>query len=217
MPDPIDARSPTSRPAAVVFDLGGVLIDWNPRYLYRKLFAGDDAAMERFLGEVATAEWNAEQDRGRPWEDAVTILSREHPDDAALIAAYHARWVEMLGGPIEGTVEILAELRREEDLRLLALTNWSAETFPIARPDYPFLEWFEAIVVSGEVRLMKPDPVIFRHLIAEHALEPATTLFIDDSDANIAAARDLGFGTIRFTSPDKLRAQLQRVGLLVRS
>src|SRR5215213_4918306 len=205
MPDLIGAHSTGSRPSAVVFDLGGVLIDWNPRYLYRKLFAGDEAAMERFLGEVATAEWNAEQDRGRPWEDAVAILSREHPDDAGLIEAYHTRWVEMLGGPIEGTVEILAELRRDEDLRLLALTNWSPETFPIARPDYPFLEWFEAIVVSAEVRLMKPDPAIFRHLITEHAVEPGTTVFIDDSDANIAAARELGFGTIRFRSPEELR------------
>lgn len=207
-------RVSPDRPTAVVFDLGGVLIDWNPRYLYRQLFGPDEAAMEHFLAEVATSEWNAEQDRGRSWAEAVEVLVREHPADAALIEAYRLRWKEMLGGPIEPTVALLAELRERGQVRLLALTNWSAETFPIARPDYPFLEWFEAIVVSGEVGLMKPDPAIFRHLAAEHDLDPRSTVFIDDSPTNVRAAADLGFRAIAFRDAAELRAGLAALGLL---
>ena len=200
-------------PGAVVFDLGGVLIDWNPRYLYRQLFPGDEAAMEAFLAEVTTAEWNVQQDAGRPWEEAVEALAAEHPERRDLIAAYWLRWGEMLGGAIEPTVEILAQLRRT-GIRLIALTNWSAETFPIARPRFAFLEWFEGIVVSGEVGVAKPDERIFRHLIERHALEPSSTLFIDDSEANVRTAASLGFRTIRFESPEQLRTHLVELGLL---
>jgi 2-haloacid dehalogenase len=136
---------------AAVFDLGGVLIDWNPRYLYRKLLA-DDAAVETFLTEICSQEWNSEQDLGRSWSEAVESLAREHPDQRALIAAYRERWEEMLGGPIDESVELLAELRAS-GLPLFALSNWSAETFPIALSRYSFLSWFTGIVISGEVRL----------------------------------------------------------------
>lgn len=196
-----------------MFDLGGVLIDWNPRYLYRKLFDGDDAAMERFLAEVTTPEWNGLQDAGRTWADAVASLTREHPEQAELIAAYAERWPETLGEAIHPTVEILDELR-QAGVRLFALSNWSAETFPIARPRYSFLEWFEGIVISGDVRIAKPDARVYRHLLERHSLEAATTVFIDDSEANVDAARALGMIAIRFEGADALRRALGRLGLL---
>ncbi len=210
---PIDHDSPApSRPAAVVFDVGGVLIDWNPRYLYRDLF-DDEAQMEAFLAEVVTQEWNEQQDAGRPWAEAVEILAAKHPEQRDLIAAYWHRWQEMIGGEIASTVAILDELRGT-GVRLFALTNWSAETFTEARPNFPFLEWFEAIVVSGEVKVVKPDPLIFRHLLDRHGLDPATTVFIDDSAANIRAASALGMTAIRFTDAVALRRELVALGLL---
>jgi 2-haloacid dehalogenase len=204
--------SEPDRPTTVVFDLGGVLIDWDPRHLYRKLFA-DEAEMERFLAQVTTQAWNLEQDRGRPFAEAIAELTRQHPDRADLIEAFWSRWPEMLGEPFHETVQVLADLRAT-GIRLLALTNWSAETFPVAEPRYPFLAWFEAVVVSGEVRMVKPDPAIFRLLVDRHGLEPARTVLIDDSLANVEAARALGFRAIRFTSGTDLRRDLSATGLL---
>jgi 2-haloacid dehalogenase len=198
---------------AVVFDLGGVLIDWNPRHLYRQLFDGDEAAMERFLAEVTTQEWNAQQDAGRSWREAVDALVAIHPDWQDLIVAYDERWPEMLGGPIEGTVEILADLRRD-GVRLVALSNWSAEKFPVARQRYEFLGWFEAIVVSGEVGLAKPDPRIFRHLLERTGLVAASIVFVDDSPANVAVATELGMRALLFRDPIALRRDLEALGLL---
>lgn len=198
---------------AVVFDLGGVLIDWDPRYLYRSMFDGDEEAMEAFLAEVTTPEWNALQDAGRPWAEAVETLIREHPHHRERIVAYRERWPEMLAGAIEPTVALLDELRGT-GVRLLALTNWSGETFPIARSMFPFLEWFDGIVVSGDVRMAKPDPRIFRHLIDEHTLDPSSTVFIDDSERNVRAASELGITAIRYTDADQLRSELVRLGVL---
>jgi 2-haloacid dehalogenase len=198
---------------AVVFDLGGVLIDWNPRYLYRQLFDGDDAAMEAFLTEITTQEWNARQDGGRTWAEAVAELSERHPEQRDLIEAYRERWHEMLGGPIEGTVNVLRELR-DADVPLYALTNWSAETYPIAREQFEFLGWFRGVVVSGEVRLVKPDAAIFYHLMERFGLEAPSTLFIDDHEPNIRAAQALGIQTIRFRDPAHLRSELTDLGLL---
>jgi 2-haloacid dehalogenase len=203
----------TDRPAAVVFDLGGVLLDWDPRHLYRRLIP-DEAEMERFLRDVVSAAWNLEHDRGRSFAEGVALLTREHPDHADLIAAFHERWPEMLGGAIAGSVEILAELRAS-GARLLALTNWSAETWPIGRATFPFLAWFEAVIVSGEERLVKPDPAIFRILVDRHGLDPARTVFIDDLPANVAAASSLGFRAIRFTDAAALRRDLAAEGLPV--
>jgi 2-haloacid dehalogenase len=197
---------------AVVFDLGGVLIDWDPRYLYRKLLA-DDEAVEEFLATVTTPEWNLEQDRGRPFAEAVAELVERHPDHAAAIAAYHERWPEMLGGDIPGAVELLAELRAA-GVPLYALTNWSAETFRFARERFEFLSWFDGVVVSGEERVIKPDPRIFGVLLDRFGLTPEATLFVDDSAANVAAARELGFDAVRFQDPDRLRRDLAARGLL---
>jgi 2-haloacid dehalogenase len=203
---------PTRPPTTVIFDLGGVLIDWDPRHLYRSLFA-DEASMEAFLAEVATPAWNERQDAGRPWAEAIAELVERHPDQRELIEAFHARWPEMLAGPIEGTVDLLSELRKT-DLRLYALSNWSAETFPIARRQFPFLGWFDGIVISGDVGSLKPDAEIFERLVARYAIDPATAVFIDDSPVNVEAARRLGFVALRFVDAPALRHDLEELSLL---
>jgi 2-haloacid dehalogenase len=207
-----DLPPPADRPTAVVFDLGGVLIDWDPRHLYRGLIP-DEAELERFIRDVVSPEWNLEHDRGRSFDEGVALLTAAHPEHAELIAAFRDRWPEMLGGPIEGTVRVLDELRGA-GVRLLALTNWSAETYPIGAARFPFLAWFEEVIVSGEERLVKPDPAIFRILSERHGLDPAGTVFIDDLDRNVAAATALGFRAIRFTGAAALRDELVRLGLL---
>jgi 2-haloacid dehalogenase len=146
---------------AVVFDLGGVLLDWNPRHLYRRLFGYDTAGMERFLAEVCNPAWNAKQDAGRSWDEAIAEAAAAHPEDAALIRAYREQWEEMLGEPFADSVAVLGELRRT-GVRLYALTNWSQDTFPYGLARYPFLQWFDDIVVSGGEGVIKPDPAIFR-------------------------------------------------------
>ena len=196
----------------VVFDLGGVLVDWNPRYLYRKVF-DDETQMESFLTEVATLEWHLEQDRGRTTKEATATLASRHPEYEREIGAYYGRWKEMFGGPIEGTVDVLRELH-ESGLPLYALTNWSAETFPLAREMYGFLSLFEEIVVSGEERMIKPDREIYGVLVERTGLDPATTVFIDDSPPNVAAAKELGFTAVMFRTPHELREDLVTLGLL---
>jgi 2-haloacid dehalogenase len=196
----------------IVFDLGGVLIDWNPRHLYRKLF-DDEAAMERFLVEVCHHNWNLEQDRGRSFAAAIEEAAARHPDQRALIEAYHARWDEMLAGEIEGSVAILEELAAA-GYELHALTNWSAETFPIARPRFAFLERFRTILVSGDERLVKPDARIYQLLLERIAHPARRCIYVDDSPANVAAAAVLGFDAIHFTAAEELRAALALRGLL---
>ena len=197
----------------VVFDLGGVLIDWNPRHLYRKLFAGDEAAMEHFLANVCTSEWNQEQDAGRTFAAAAALLKAEHPEKAALIDAYGARFDEMMAGPIAGSVEILAELHRR-GVALYGLTNFSAETYPLALRRFDFLRWFRGVLVSGEVGLIKPDPRIYRLLLERFGIAPAAAVYIDDLARNAAAASALGMHGIHFTDPASLRRELSLFGLL---
>lgn len=203
---------PPDSPTTVVFDLGGVLIDWDPRYLYRQLF-DDPAEMESFLGDVTTADWNAHQDAGRPWAEGVDLLVAEHPERREQIEAFRSRWPEMLAGELTGSVDVLAELRLV-DVRLVALSNWSAEMFPIAEERFDFLAWFEGIVISGEVGVNKPDRRIFDHLVEQFDIEPERTVFIDDSPLNIDAARGLGFRVIQFTDAAALRFELVGLGLL---
>ncbi|HEY4905647.1 MAG TPA: HAD family phosphatase [Candidatus Sulfotelmatobacter sp.] len=196
-----------------VFDLGGVLIDWNPRHLYRKLFHGDEAAMEHFLANVCTPSWNLQQDAGRSFADACASLKLLHPGQAALIDAWFERYEEMLAGPIAGTVDLLAELRTR-GVPLFALSNWSAETFPIALKRFDFLQWFRGILLSGEVRLLKPDPEIFRLCLETFSIDPARAVYIDDLGPNVEAATALGMHGIRFTDPAALRAELATLGLV---
>jgi 2-haloacid dehalogenase len=182
---PVSAPAPQRR--VVVFDFGGVLLNWNPRHLYRKLFAGDEAAMEAFLANVCTSEWNERQDAGRSFADAVAALMPRHADQAELIAAFGQRFDEMIAGPIDGTVAILAELRRA-GVACYGLTNFSAETFRPQRQRFEFLSWFDGIVVSGEEGVIKPDPRIFRILLERYRIVPEEAVFIDDNPANAAAA-----------------------------
>lgn len=209
----VGARLDTGQPfTTAVFDLGAVLIDWDPRHMYRTLFS-DEEAMEGFLATVCTPEWNAEQDRGRTLAEATAALVAKHPEHADLIEAYYGRWDEMLGPPITGTVEIAHELKAA-GLRLVALSNWSAETFPRARHRLTFLDDFDAVLVSGTVGMIKPDPAIYQLLIERHDVDPARALFIDDSAKNVEAAAGIGFDAIRFQSPNQLRADLTARGLL---
>lgn len=197
----------------VVFDLGGVLVDWNPEYLYRKIF-DDEEEMRFFLTEIATPEWNAEQDAGRPLAEATEWLTARHPEYEEAIRAYYGRWVETLGDPIQGTVAILRELHVRRTHRLLALTNWSHETFPVARQRFEWLQLFEGILVSGEEKMKKPEERIYRRLIERYDVQPAKALFIDDSRPNVAAARAFGLEAVHFESPEKLRADLVNWNIL---
>jgi 2-haloacid dehalogenase len=198
---------------AVLLDLGGVLIDWNPRYLYRPHFGDDLEAMEHFLARVCAPEWNLQMDAGKPFAEAVAERQRQFPEHAALIALWKDGWAQMLRDVIPETVQILAELR-SRGRRLFALTNWSAETFPVAQRRFPFLQWFEDIVVSGEVKLAKPDPRIYRLALERNRLRAETTLFVDDALHNVRAARALGLPAIHFQSAHVLRAELAQRGLL---
>jgi 2-haloacid dehalogenase len=197
---------------AVVFDIGGVLLDWNPRYVYRELF-DDEESMERFLAEVCTMEWHRANDLGVPYAESCAALAERHPDQADMIWAWGRRTEDMIGGPIEGTVEILRELLAAR-VPCYALTNMEAETYPLRRERYDFMRWFAGTVVSSHEHVAKPDPEIFRRLLERFGLTAAATLLIDDSLVNVDAARGLGMRAIRFESSEQVRAQLERAGLL---
>ena len=193
--------------------LGGVLLDWDPRHLYRRLFAGDDAAMENFLTHVCPPEWNVAQDAGRSFAEAEAEALARHPDKGELITAWAKHFDEMIPGAIEGTVSILNELRLRS-VPLYALTNWSAETFTAQPTRFEFLAWFQGIVVSGEEKLIKPEPRIYKLLLERHAIDPTRAVYIDDSLTNAEAATALGLHGIHFTSPAQLRDELVMIGLL---
>jgi 2-haloacid dehalogenase len=176
------------------------------------MFDGDDVAMEYFLAEVCSPEWNAQMDAGTPWAEAIELLSIEYPEWRTHIIAFRERWEEMLGEPIHGTVRILERLQ-EAGIATYALSNWSAETFPIAEPRYPFLARFDGIVISGIEGVKKPDPRIFRTLLDRYDLRPETTVFVDDVEENVVAAEALGIVALRFSNPDILRRDLLRLGL----
>ncbi|WP_233443972.1 HAD family hydrolase [Aggregatibacter actinomycetemcomitans] len=188
-----------------------MLIDWNPRHLYRKIFS-NDAEMERFLAEVCNSEWNARQDAGRSWSEGVAEAVKQHPQYEAEIRAYHERWTETLNGAIDDTVALLEPLKRS-GVRLLALTNWSNETFHFAEERFPFLTEFEGILVSGYERLAKPDPRIFNLLIERYHLNPQHTVFIDDNLRNVEGARNVGLHTLQFTHAQKLKQDLITLGV----
>ena len=196
----------------ILFDLGGVLIEWDPRRVYRPLFARE-ADMERFLAEVCSPAWNLTMDAGRPIAEAIRTLQAAHPEQADLIERFGRCWAEMLGGAVPGTVELFRALKAR-GLKVCALSNWSAETFPIARARFEFLGWFDRIVISGELGLAKPDPAIYREAIRLCDLVPERTLFIDDVPANVAAARAQGMDAILFQGAGPLRAELAARGLV---
>jgi HAD superfamily hydrolase (TIGR01509 family) len=197
----------------VVFDLGGVLIDWNPRYLYRKLFHGDQPAMEHFLTAICSPAWNREQDAGRSFAEGCASLKAIYPEAALHIDAWFERYDEMLAGPIQGSVDILRELRSRA-VPVYALSNWSAETFPFAERRFEFLKCFNGIMLSGEVRLVKPDPQFFHFFIKTFGIDPASAVFIDDLKHNVEAATAVGMHGIVFTDAAALRKELEALGFL---
>ncbi len=199
----------------IIFDLGGVLIDWSPEYVYLKEFGGDRKKMQAFFDEICTFDWNENQDAGyslvKATEDRVILF----PEHEALIKMYYGRWEEMLGGAIEGSVSILKKLLDNSNYRVFALTNWSAETFPIALKRFDFLHWFEGIVVSGTEKTRKPFPEIYQTILKRYNLKASESLFIDDNQRNIAAADLLGIQTIQFHNPEQLVKDLQSKEILI--
>lgn len=201
-------------PRTVVFDIGNVLIRWEPEVLYSRLIP-DAAARAAFFAETGLIDWNLEQDRGRPWGEAEAALIALHPQHAALIRAFRADWHEMVPGAIAENVAVLADIRAR-GIPNYAITNFAADTFREAQKRFPFLaEGFHGIVVSADERLVKPDPAIFELFLHRYGQRAADCLFIDDSAKNIAAAAALGFATIHVTPGIDLRQEVRRHGFPV--
>ncbi len=197
----------------IIFDLGNVLIDWNPRYVYRHIF-DSDKKIDWFFATICTSEWNEMQDAGRSLQEATEELVVKHPEYEKEVRAFYGRWEEMLGGPIHETVEIFQSLKRLNKFRFYALTNWSAELFPVALQRYDFLQWFDGIVMSGEERTRKPFPDIYHILLNRYQVDPSRALFIDDSLRNIKGAEVVGINGIHYQSPHQLREALEDFQLL---
>jgi 2-haloacid dehalogenase len=197
----------------IIFDLGGVLIDWNPEYLYRKLIS-DETERNWFFSNVCTHEWNEEQDGGRSIAAANQLLINKYPDHQFLIEAYYSRWTEMLGGEISDTVKILSDLKVSGRFKLYALTNWSAETFPIALNIFEFLHWFDGRLVSGEENTRKPFADFYELLLSKFNIDRTTAIFIDDNKRNIDAAEALGIKSIHFQSPYDLLVKLKELNII---
>ena len=200
----------------IIFDLGGVLIDWNPLYVFNTLIP-DAEKRQFFFEKVCTMEWNEEQDAGRTIAEANAIKIAEFPEWEAEIRAYYGRWTEMLGGTIESTVAILRKAIRSPKYKVYALTNWSGETFPIAKKieRFEFLHWFEGVVVSGDEKTRKPFPKIYEILLERYQVNPSEAVFIDDNFKNILAARELGIHAIHFKSPEQLVIELEELGVVL--
>ncbi len=205
MPEPAPAIS------AVVFDFGQVLIDWDPRHLYRTLL-DDDTAVEAFLAEVCTMEWHAQHDAGRPFAETIPQLCTDHPEHAELIQAWSERYIDMILGPMPGMVEVVSELA-DADVALYGLTNMPAEVWDPLHERFPFFHRLHDTIVSGREGVVKPDPKIFEILVDRFGLDPPRTVFIDDIELNVAAARAAGLNAIRFVGADKLRRDLAAMGL----
>lgn len=193
----------------IIFDLGGVLIDWNPEYVYLDVFDGNREKMQWFFDNVCTHDWNENQDAGYPLSKATEERIALFPEHEELIRMFYGRWEEMLGEAIEGTVDILKKLIDSNQFKVVALTNWSHETFPIALETFDFLHWFEGILVSGEEKTRKPFKDIYELTLSRFDIEPENSVFIDDNLRNINAAKELGINTIHFHTPEQLKAELK--------
>lgn len=196
----------------VVFDLGGVLIDWNPDYVFRTVFSKEED-MREFFRTVCTPDWNEEQDAGRSIKEGTDLLIKKFPEQEKNIRAFYDRWPEMLGGPIHGTVQTFHDLKTK-GYKTYALTNWSAETFPIALDKYLFLHWFDGRLVSGDEKTRKPFKGFYETLIKKFAINPKTSVYVDDNARNLVPAKELGFTTIHFKSADQFRGELEALNVL---
>jgi len=194
----------------IIFDFGGVLFDWNPRYLYKDYFQSE-SEMEYFLHSVCTDEWNLEQDKGRSLSEATLLLQKQFPEYHSMIQLFYDKWETMLRGEIPETVSLLYKLK--EKYKIYGLTNWSAETIPIAYKRFLFLKEFDGIVVSGEEKMIKPDKGIFQVLIGRYNLDIENTIFIDDNVNNIVAAKEIGLYAIQFENTSKLEADLKLINV----
>ena len=203
----------TSTIKTIIFDYGNVLLEWNPRFVYDRYFPNDPEGMEHFFKEVNFADWNSQQDKGRPFKEGIAILSREFPHYSHLIQAYHDLWIDSVGGVIAGTVDILKRLK-QAGYRVCGLSNWSAETFPYMRERHDFFDLFDDMVISGEVGHVKPEPEIFRILLDKIGTPAEECLFVDDSLTNIQQAQMLGFATIHFQSPQQLESTLREFNII---
>jgi 2-haloacid dehalogenase len=201
---------------AIIFDFGGVLLKWEPRQLFRELFAGDEAGMEQFLTEINFSAWNLEFDRGLPFAQGVKELTLRFPEYAEPIKAFDERWEETILGPIQGVVEILYQLKAM-GYALYGLTNWSSEKFELVRHKYEFFRLFESIVVSGEIHLVKPDERIYAVMLEQIKRSPRQCVFIDDSLNNILTAQTMGFIAIHYQSPEQLLNELESIGIAKRA
>lgn len=208
----MNSQESTKKPI-IIFDMGGVLLEWNPRHLFRKMFNGDEERMEYFLSNVCDYEWNVKQDLGRKIEKAVEEKIALFPDYEPYIRAYYGRYNETVVGEILGTVDILADLRASGFI-LAGLSNWSGETFELMRKRFDFLDWFKDIVVSGEVGMIKPDPAIYQLTLERIGSKAEDCLFIDDNEENVDAARVFGMDAILFASPQQLAEELRTRKLL---
>ena len=195
----------------IIFDFGGVLIDWNPRYMYRDEFE-ESSEMEHFLNEVCTDDWNLQQDKGRTLAEGTRILQDNFPEHALKIQLYYDQWEKMIKGDIPQNVAVLQKLK--EKYKLYGLTNWSAETFPIVFKQFSFFTLFDGIVISGEEKLIKPDKKIFELMLERYHLEAKNSLFIDDNIHNIRAANEMGFKTIHVQEKTDLKTELHALGLI---
>ncbi len=198
----------------IIFDLGGVLIDWNPEYVFKTVIP-DDERRVFFFEHVCPYSWNVEQDAGRTFEDATNERIALFPEWETEIRAYYGRWEEMLGGPIQPTVDLFKTLKDKALHQIVALTNWSHESFPVAQERYDFLDWFDGIVVSGVEKTRKPYLPIYEILLERYGVEPTTAVFIDDSLPNVEAARSLGIHGIHFQSAAQLQADLSDLGVVL--
>ena len=194
----------------IIFDFGGVLLDWDPRYLYRKVFKTEEE-IENFLQNICTTEWNAQMDAGKPFAEGVKELIAIHPEYAKEIQMYKDRWTEMISGQIDEGVSILKQVEASHQFKLFGLTNWSSETFPFAYNNYKFLEIFEGIVVSGEEKMKKPEKRIFHLLLERYHLTPEECIFIDDNQNNIDMANKLGIHGILCQDFAKVKEEISNL------
>lgn len=197
----------------VIFDLGGVLIDWNPDYVFTEKYFESQEQRDFFFQHVCTPDWNENQDAGYPIAKATEEKMIEFPEWEKPIKDFYGRWVEMLGKQIQGTVDIFKKLKENKNLKFYALTNWSAETFPIALERFEFLHWFDGRVVSGEEKMRKPFPEFYQLLLDRYTINPEEALFIDDNLRNVKAAEDLGIKSIHFQEPSGLDLELRNIGI----
>ena len=202
-----------SKIKTVIFDLGGVLVDWNPDYVFKTVF-NDDEKMKAFYKDICTSEWNEQQDAGRTLQEATEELVARFPHEEKNIRIYYDRWEDMLKGPIDGTVEIFKHLKDSGKYKLYALTNWSHETFPVALKRFDFLHWFDGRLVSGEEKIRKPFKEIYELIVSRYNIDPTTAVYIDDVPRNLTAPAAMGMHAIQFFSPEKLREELKKLNVI---